>query len=108
MIDNRELSQVRFSRMAAPHEVGKRRVTVYWLMPAPPHCDVLREFVAILATQFHAPTFEPHLTICRANLESPTKKLREIRFAPVRLRVFEVSQSSKFTQTLIVRFHRDR
>ncbi|HJT80567.1 MAG TPA: hypothetical protein VJ719_05160 [Chthoniobacterales bacterium] len=83
----------------------KKRVTVYWLTPAPPEAELFRDIIRILARQFNAPRFEPHLTLGEAPQgDSPRRTLRDIRFAPIRLTITGIKQSSKFTQTVVVRF----
>ena len=83
----------------------KKRVVVYWLIPAQPELELFRDIIRILAMQFDAPRFEPHLTLGEApDGSSARRALKDIRFAPLRLRVSGVSQSEKFTQTLIVQF----
>jgi 2'-5' RNA ligase len=84
----------------------KKIVTIYWLIPANPERELFLELVRILAKQFGAPKFEPHLTLGRAkDRESARRVLRQIKAAPVRLRVRGIGCSSKFTKTLFVRFH---
>jgi 2'-5' RNA ligase len=84
-----------------------KRVTVYWLIPAEPERESFHEIIRILAKQFDAPLFEPHLTIftTAAAGQSPRQILEHIDAKPIRLRVREVAFSSKFTKTLFVRFH---
>jgi hypothetical protein len=63
------------------------------------------DIIRILAAQFDAPRFEPHLTLAEAPKgRSPRKTLNQTRFAPIRLRIAGIKTSSKFTQTLIVKF----
>jgi 2'-5' RNA ligase len=84
----------------------KKIVTIYWLIPANPERELFLELVRILAKQFGAPKFEPHLTLGRAkDRQSARRVLRQIKAAPVRLRVRGIGFSSKFTKTLFVRFH---
>jgi hypothetical protein len=81
----------------------KQRITVYWLIPAKPERDLLRDIIRILAQQFDAARFEPHLTLGKAkDGQSPRTTLRQIRAAPIRLRIRRIKHSSKFTQTLCV------
>ena len=82
----------------------KERVTMYWLLPAKPELEMFRGIIRILAKEFDAPLFAPHLTLCRSeNVKSVGKVLSQIRAAPIRLRVREIAHSSKFTKTLFVR-----
>src|SRR2546423_5755659 len=83
----------------------KNSVTIYWLIPAEPYRELFREFIGILAKQFDAARFEPHLSLCPAkDRQAPAKLLRQINSRPIRLRVREINYSSKFTKTLFVRF----
>jgi hypothetical protein len=84
----------------------KKRVIVYWLIPARPQRELLRELIRILAKQFDAPPFEPHLTLGRAEDRRPPRvALRRIKGAPIRMRAGELAFSSKFTKTLFLRFY---
>ena len=96
----------------------KKTATVYWLIPSQPERELFREIIRILARQFDAPRFDPHLTLCVASRdrqprnnrgsrnpsESPRNILRQLRAAPVRLRVCGIGYSCKFTKTLFIRF----
>jgi hypothetical protein len=83
----------------------KKRITVYWLIPAEPERELFRNVIRILVKQFDAASFAPHLTLCAAeNPRSTTKVLRQIRNGPIRLRVRGIGHSSKFTRTLFVEF----
>ena len=87
----------------------KKRGTFFWLIPARPEADLFRDIIRILAMQFDAPVFEPHLTIGEAGEISPAlQTLRQTRFGPIRLRITGIKQSPKFTQTLIVQFAPNR
>jgi 2'-5' RNA ligase len=84
----------------------KRIVTVYWLIPAEPYRELFRELIRILAKEFDAPKFFPHLTLGQATgRQSPRTFFRQIKNGPVRLRVRGIGFSAKFTQTLFIRFH---
>lgn len=99
----------------------KKSVIVYWLIPARPERELFRSLIRILAKQFEAPVFGPHLTLgfakdrqprnqrgSRSVSDSPTKLLRRIKGSPVRLHVRGTAYSSKFTKTLFVQLKRDR
>jgi len=80
--------------------------TVYWLIPAEPKRELFRELIRILAKQFDAPRFEPHLTLLVTAEDRQTSKqiLEQIDASLIQLRLREISFSSKFTRTLFVRF----
>ena len=83
----------------------KKRVTVFWLIPVKPQRELFGTIIRILAAEFRAPRFEPHLTLCRAPEEqSSTNLLRKIRVSPIRLRIRGIAYSDKFTKTLFIRF----
>lgn len=83
---------------------------VYWLIPAEPVRELFRELIRILAKQYDAPAFEPHVTIFATpqDRQLPAKVLRQIKAAPIRLKVRGISYSPKFTKTLFVRFKSSR
>lgn len=88
----------------------KKRVIAYWLIPAEPARELFHKIIEILAKEFTAPRFEPHLTIAATpeGQESPRSILRQLKAKPIRLRVRGIGFSSKFTKTLFVRFSRSK
>jgi hypothetical protein len=84
---------------------GKRTATVYWLIPAEPYRELFRALIRVLAKEFDAPRFEPHVTLFIAQ---DRHSLSRLKTAPIRLRVRDIGFSSKFTKTLFVRFARNR
>jgi hypothetical protein len=65
--------------------------------------------IRILAKQFDAPSFKPHLTLCVAAGEKSSRRLlSQIRSGPIRLRVRRVEHSPRFTKTLFLRFTPNR
>jgi 2'-5' RNA ligase len=68
-----------------------------------PERELFRDVIGILAKQFDAAKFEPHLTLCGADRKAPAKQLRKVRSGPVRLRIRGVAHSTKFTKTLYIR-----
>jgi 2'-5' RNA ligase len=88
----------------------KNPVCVYWLVPAKPYSELLREMICVLAEQFDAPRFEPHLTLLVAHedRQAARKILRQVQGSPIRLKISGVSASSKFTKTLFIRFKSSR
>ena len=83
----------------------KQRVTMYWLIPIKTESELFRAIIRILAKQFDAPLFLPHLTLCRTdNAKSVRQALSHVRAAPINLRIRGVAHSAKFTKTLFVRF----
>jgi 2'-5' RNA ligase len=84
----------------------KSNAIVYWLVPAKPERELFRELIRILAKQFEAPRFEPHLTLVAIadDGRAPREILRQIHAAPIHLGVRGIGSSSRFTKTLFVRF----
>ncbi len=84
--------------------MSKRTVIVYWLMPARDERELFCDIIWILYKDFHAPSFDPHLTIFATKEQSPRKILSQMRSVPIRLRVRGVGFSSQFRKTLFIRF----
>ncbi|MEP6603572.1 MAG: hypothetical protein ABJB69_06470 [Spartobacteria bacterium] len=83
----------------------KKQITVYWLIPAAPYRELFSEIIRILAKEFDAPRFTPHLTlVARHDRHSAKELLRELKTRPIRLRIRGVASSAKFTKTVFVRF----
>lgn len=82
-----------------------QKVIAYWLLPAEPARGIFRSIIRTFAREFHAPRFEPHVTLLVLPDDGrwPGPILRQMEAAPMRLRVRSVSFSSKFTKTLFVR-----
>jgi len=87
-----------------------QEVMVYWLIPAEPERELFREIIRILAHQFNAPLFEPHLTLFATppDQEAPKAVLPEIKAKLVRLKIRKISFSPEFTKTLFIRFDSSR
>lgn len=85
----------------------KKPITICWLTPAKPYRGLFNELIRVLARELDAPKFEPHLTIGRVeHRQSARALLRQIKAAPIRLRVRGTGFSRKFTKTVFVRFYR--
>lgn len=88
-----------------------RQLTGYWLIPAEPVQAHLVSIVRELAQKYHAPVFEPHLTLfSNSETEEHTRDvLRRVAAAhsPVELSVSGIEHSEKFTKTLFVQFSRN-
>ncbi len=104
------MSSLLFVDATERHSPMKNFVTVYWLIPAAPYHEFFRRLIRILAGQFEAPRFEPHLTILATvkGQQPPGKILRQISASPLRLKVRDISFSSKFTKTLFVRLEQNK
>jgi hypothetical protein len=81
----------------------KKRITMYWLLPAKAEAELFRRLIRILADEFEGPTFQPHLTLGTATTDAPAKVLRHLKAQPVRLKVRGTAHSTNFTKTLFVR-----
>ena len=88
------------------HYFMKKVATAYWLLPAKPQRELFCEVVRVLCHELKAPSFEPHLTlfVSKENRQGPKQILRQIKSAPIRLRIRNVTCSSEYTKTLFVRF----
>jgi len=86
-----------------PARRSRKSGIIYWLIPAQPEKDLFRKLIRILARQFDAPVFEPHITLCMAQNRKPAI-LRSLKRNPLRLRITGLDFSPKFTKTLFVRF----
>ena len=75
---------------------------VYWLIPTKAKSELFRDIIGILAKQFDAPSFAPHLTLCRTEEVKSVGKM--LSHAPIRLRIRGIAHSPKFTKALFVRF----
>ena len=86
--------------------MAKETAIVYWLIPAKSERKLFRQLIRILAKEFDAPHFEPHLTLfaTRKARRPPAKILQAFTASPVRLRIRGTAFSGKFTKTLFVRF----
>jgi 2'-5' RNA ligase len=93
------------TRQRAFLQMPKKTAIAYWLVPAEPRRELLREIIGILAKQFDAPRFEPHVTIFAApgTGKSPKQILKQIQARPIRLRLRGIGFSSEFRKTLFVR-----
>jgi hypothetical protein len=105
-VDAVRLHRARLTTHFCLRSMPKSIALAYWLIPAKPQRDIFSKTIRILARQFNAPRFEPHLTIIVAaeNGPGPRKILKQIRTSPISLEVCGVGFSSKFTKTLFVRF----
>jgi cyclic phosphodiesterase-like protein len=86
--------------------MAKETAIVYWMVPAKSEGELFLQLIRILAKQFDAPQFRPHLTLLamRDTPTSPRKVLERIKASPVRLRIRETAFSTKYTKSLFVRF----
>jgi hypothetical protein len=73
-------------------------------MPARAERELFCDIIWILYRDFHAPSFDPHLTIFATKEQSPRKILSQMRCVPIQLRVRGVGFSSQFRKTLFIRF----
>jgi hypothetical protein len=84
----------------------KKSALVYWLIPSEPKRELFCKLIGILAKEFDAPCFEPHLTllVTAEDRQVPKQILKQIDASPIQLRLRGISFSPKFTKTLFVRF----
>ena len=84
----------------------KKRVIVYWLIPAQPERELFRRIIRILAQELKAPPFEPHLTLFATenNLRSVDEVRARMKMEPIRLKLAGIYYSAAYTKTLFARF----
>ena len=89
-----------------PEQTESQTVLTYWLVPASPAREFLREIVGRLAAECDAPLFEPHLTLAVGpDSVAPTQRiLAGVADGPIELHANGIHYTSKFTKTLFVRF----
>ena len=82
----------------------------YWSMPAGAAREFFDSIIRELARRFHAPVFEPHLTVFVAPECSrpPREVLSEVPSPDLVLVSREIDWSKKFTETLFVCFERNQ
>lgn len=78
----------------------------YWLLPAAPARKFFRETIGRLAAEFHAPVFEPHLTlgIGSDSVDEARRRLHDAAAGPIELPAAGVHFTAQYTRTLFVRF----
>ncbi|MGB7182636.1 MAG: hypothetical protein WBD51_11930 [Burkholderiaceae bacterium] len=81
----------------------------YWLVPASPDRELLKKSIDLMATQFNAPLFDPHITLFStvlANKEDPAVVLSSVasRFNPMLLTCGPTGHSGMLFKTLFVEF----
>ncbi|CAN5522048.1 hypothetical protein BH20VER3_BH20VER3_22470 [soil metagenome] len=84
----------------------KQSVVAYWLIPAAPARGFFTETIRRLAQEYNGPIFEPHLTLA-VGPDAPGEEDRAfagLTLGPINLRSAGLAFTSKFTQTLFVRF----
>jgi 2'-5' RNA ligase len=86
--------------------VPSQTVQAYWLLPAPPAREFLRETIGRLARECGAPVFEPHLTLAIGSDSAAEahRSLTGITSGPIELHVTGIHFEAKFTRTLFIRF----
>ena len=82
-------------------------VLAYWLSPAPPAREFLRETIGSLAAQYDAPLFEPHLTLAIGpdSIAEAHRVLAGLTSGPIELHAAGIHFAAKFTRTLFIRFN---
>lgn len=92
--------------------MSKQIVIAYWLIPAEPARNFSQGMINDLACRYHAPLFEPHVTVhvgtnrTDAAEKAISKAARECQ--PVKLKVREIDHSDVFIKTLFVQFAPNR
>lgn len=79
----------------------------FWLSPAGEAREFFLGVVKDLAQRFHAPVFEPHVTLCGGDM--PEERAKEILSnlcirEAIELEITGIKHSEKYTKTLFVQF----
>ena len=86
-------------------------ILTYWLIPAEPARSYFRSLINDLAPRFHAPVFEPHVTlyVTESGNENPAGRPQEEfrNIKPPCLSIIAINYSDEFTKTLFVEFRPD-
>jgi hypothetical protein len=80
----------------------------FWLMPETQARECFVSIIEKLAFRFHAPIFDPHVTLVGAiaNDDKTRRVFRDLIVAPkYELEIEGIHFSERYTQTLFVRFH---
>jgi 2'-5' RNA ligase len=88
--------------------VSRRIVIAYWLIPAEPARSFFEGVINDLARRYHAPPFEPHVTIHVGANRADAAKIALLKAAReckrVKLEAIGLGSSAKFIKTLFVEF----
>ena len=88
--------------------VRRRTVTAYWLIPTEPAYCSFKGIINDLAGRYHAPVFEPHVTIHAgaADADAASRALGDAvrECTQITLNPTRIDQSEEFTKTLFVEF----
>ena len=87
----------------------KNTKIAFWLVPAPEEAGFLAQIIQVLATQYEAPLFEPHVTIFSTDaalLGSPEAVLKTAveKVYAFPLTVAGCSYTSEFNKTFFIQF----
>ena len=86
----------------------QKQMIAFWLSPVPESREFFMSLIKELAQRFHAPVFEPHVTLCGGDMpeERASEILRNLSIRePIELEVTGIRYSEKYTKTLFVQFH---
>jgi len=86
--------------------ITKAHAIAYWLLPERAAREAFSREIRMLARQFGAPLFVPHVTIFIApeNSRAPLEVLRELGPLNIELPIHNIQFSEEFTKTLFVQF----
>ncbi len=86
--------------------ITKAHAIAYWLLPERAAREAFSREIRMLARQFGAPLFVPHVTIFIApeNSRAPLEVVRELGSLNIELTIHSIRFSEQFTKTLFVQF----
>jgi len=86
--------------------ITKAHAIAYWLLPERAAREAFSREIRMLARQFGAPLFVPHVTIFIApeNSRAPLEVLNEVGAVDIELAIHSIRFSEQFTKTLFVQF----
>lgn len=95
--------------VVAVHRTNTNRATSFWLLPAPGAAAALDRLSADACGALPACTLPPHITLDSHRLDTPAIAIERLRRlaeqrSPVQLSPGRITATSRFTQSLILRF----
>lgn len=88
--------------------MSRRTVNAYWLIPTEPAYSFFQKIINDFAGRYHAPVFEPHVTIHvgPVQADAASRALRDVAHECTRITLepTRIDQSEEFVKALFVEF----